>query len=173
MNRLPATPLDMFKCDFCQFGFVDQVKVVICGTCHDDLNSPSDSNRQFQCKSCHKDHSLPQEGLADVKALMQMLKLKPEKLVTEKDGEAEVFKNQIEEVREKINRLESFNSQEEINVYCDSISVHISEVNWKTQVNWWTQFTKRTRQDFFTLSHHFVHIHFLRSCKMKMWQFAF
>ena len=133
MNPLSATAQDMFKCSFCQLSFVDVVKCVpdcgalICGACHDDLNSPSDSNRQFQCKSCHKDHNMPKEGLADVKAIMEMLKFKPEKLVTEKDGEAEVFKNQIEDVKEKINRLESFNSQEEINVYCDQLKSQVSD----------------------------------------------
>ena len=133
MNPLSATAQDMFKCSFCQLSFVDVVKAVpdcgalICGACHDDLNSPSDSNRQFRCKSCHKDHNMPKEGLADVKAIMEMLKFKPEKLVTEKDGEAEGLKNQIEDVREKINRLESFNSQEEINVYCDQLKSQVSD----------------------------------------------
>ena len=102
MNPLSATLQDMFKCSFCQLSFVDVVKVVpdcdvlICGACHHDLNSTSDSNRQFRCKSCQKDHKMSPEELADVMALMQMLKFKPEKLVSG-DGAAEVFKNQIED----------------------------------------------------------------------------
>ena len=120
---------DMLKCNYCQLSFVDVVKVVpecgvlICGACHDDLTSSS--NRQFECQSCHKQHTVPHEGLADVKPIMQMLKLKPEHLTA--SDQSNEFKRQIEEVKERIARLESFDSQEEINLYCDQLKMQVTE----------------------------------------------
>ena len=122
---------DLLKCNYCQLSFVDVVKIVpdcgalICGTCHDDLNISS-SNRTFECQSCGKQHTMHQEGLADVKPIMQMLKLKPESPVAASDQSNE-FKSMVEEVRERIARLESFDSQEEINTYCDQLKLQVTE----------------------------------------------
>lgn len=67
----------------------------------------------------------PKEGLADVKSIMELLKLKPENKPASVVNER--LSNQVEDIRERIKQLKSFDAKEEINLYCDQLEKDVIE----------------------------------------------
>ena len=112
------------KCCYCHLRFTSTIKLVpecgqlICGECHDDIETS-----MYKCKKCGEMHSMPEGGLADVKALSDLIAQQPVDRVALE--ETEVLKSLVHEVKAKLDTLKSFDSEDHINAYCDSLEDEI------------------------------------------------
>ena len=122
---------DILKCSYCSTKFSDVVKLIpgcgnsICGQCYELVLKDLNQANEFMCKECGDLHDLPPSGLGDNKTVLKMLQLKPkEKPLSES---ALTLKSMIEEVYEKIESMKCQDGQEEINFYCDSLELEVTE----------------------------------------------
>lgn len=131
MDGSPEAIQYTLKCSFCRVNFKDVVKFIpdcgslICGDCHAGLASCDDQSNKFKCYFCNKEHILPADGFAEVKPIMEMLKLRPKKKAA--DNETDKIKRQLESLREIIRRLGSFDSHEEITKYFNHLELEVIE----------------------------------------------
>ena len=112
-------------CPFCWHKFSDVVKLIpecgnsICGDCYEELRNGL-MIVKFQCKPCEGAwHTMPGDELPDNKALMKILRVKPqERPLSDK---AKNLKLMLEHMQRRIGNLSSWDETDEIKVYCEQL----------------------------------------------------
>ena len=118
-------------CSFCLQRMSDVVKLIpdcgkfICGECYDELiQSLENESREFKCLACEMPHHLPQNGLADCKQLLDLLRQSIKKPVPPQANELRTL---IGNIQEQLIRIKAFDSKEHIEQHCQGLEIKISD----------------------------------------------
>ena len=117
-------------CPFCQTKFSDVVKLIpdcgsfICGTCYDVLAERLGQSKEYNCTACDQQHVLPENGMANCKQLVGLLRNPVEKPLSE---QARKLKLLVKNIEEELASLNVFDPRDYIEQHCAQLRESVSQ----------------------------------------------
>ena len=113
-------------CSFCKKPLADSAKLIIdCDAkiCHECYSQLDPANR-FSCLSCGQTHTMPESGLVDIWLSTKDTSFEPQK--RQKTEKLEKLKHLLDDIHERLRRLETVDQQYEVNLFCDELMCQVA-----------------------------------------------